>query len=97
MMIAVKTDLVAHQCFNHVQPAVVFQRSGVIAGQVEVADQSFLSQKLGKRFDMVEILRLIGHFSRKREDDLRAWPALSGWLRHFIRTQQCGMEVVKNR
>ena len=97
MMIAVKANLVAHQCFDHVQPAVVFQRSGVIAGQVEVADQSFLSQELGERFDVVEILRLIGHFSREREDDLPARLPLRGWLRHLIRTEKRGLAVVEYR
>jgi hypothetical protein len=82
---------------------MVFQRSGVISGQVEVADQSFMSQELGERFDVLEILRLIGHFSREREDDLRARLTFAasltfcGWLRHFIRTQQRGLEVVENR
>jgi len=49
----------ARQCFEHIQPAVGLGRTGVIAGQVEVADQSFIGQEFVERFDVVKTFWLI--------------------------------------
>ena len=97
MMIAVKANLVVRQCFDHVHPAMVFQRSGVVACQVEVANQSFIGKELGDRFDVVKIFRLICHFSREREDNLRARLTFRGWIRDLICSQIRGLEFVEHR
>ena len=59
MMIAGIANLMARQCFEHIQPAVGLGRTGVIAGQVEIADQSFIGQEFVERFDVVKTFWLI--------------------------------------